>query len=106
LFWSGDNTAHDDPFVSQEEVNEELLVVVDVVKNKLSSGDWDMTVSLGNHDAFPKNEWDFNTIGPSFPGRTEFKQWIPESEYDRWDQHGYYAKDIPDLKARVLSLNT
>ena len=24
LFWSGDNTAHDDPFVSQDEINREL----------------------------------------------------------------------------------
>lgn len=51
LFWTGDNTAHDDPYVSQDEVNAELEAVVDVVANKI--GDADLTVAIGNHDAFP-----------------------------------------------------
>ena len=51
IFWTGDNTAHDDAFVSQDEVNAELQAVVDLVAEKL--GDRDLTVSIGNHDAFP-----------------------------------------------------
>ena len=34
------------------------------------------------------------------------KQFVPESEWDRWNKHGYYAKDLTSLKTRVLSLNT
>lgn len=71
IFWSGDNTAHDDPFVSQDEVNAELMAVIDVVANKL--GDRDLTVAMGNHDAFPNGMWDFEGEGPSFPGREALK---------------------------------
>lgn len=38
LFWSGDNTAHDDPFVSQDIINEELKDVADIVAAKLGEG--------------------------------------------------------------------
>ena len=51
IFWSGDNTAHDDPFVSQAEVNTEIESVVDLVARKLKG--LDLSVVLGNHDAFP-----------------------------------------------------
>ena len=104
LFWTGDNTAHDDPFVSQDEVNAELDAVISVVAKKLEG--LDLTVSIGNHDTFPNGQWDFTTEGPSFPGRTELKQWVPESEWARWDEHGYYVKDLHDLNSRIISLNT
>lgn len=104
IFWSGDNTAHDNPFITQDEVNAELKAVVDIVSKKL--GDRDLTITMGNHDAFPNSEWDFKTIGPSYPGREAFKRWVPKSEWSTWDQHAYYAKDLADLKTRVLSLNT
>ena len=66
-----------------------------------------MTVAIGNHDAFPKCQWDFDsTWGPSFPGRAELRQWVPESEWTIWDKHGYYTKDLTDLNTRVISLNT
>ena len=71
IFWSGDNTAHDDPFVSQDEVNMELTSVVDIVKAKL--GDRDLTVAMGNHDAFPNAQWDFNGSGPTLDGREALK---------------------------------
>ena len=61
---------------------------------------------LGNHDAFPNTQWDFKTEGPSVAGRKDMKQFVPESEWDRWNKHGYYAKDLTSLKTRVLSLNT
>ena len=104
IFWSGDNTAHDDPFVSQAEVNTEIESVVDLVARKLKG--LDLSVVLGNHDAFPNTQWDFKTEGPSVAGRKDMKQFVPESEWDRWNKHGYYAKDLTSLKTRVLSLNT
>ena len=61
---------------------------------------------LGNHDAFPNTQWDFKTEGPSVAGRKDMKQFVPESEWDRWNKHGYYAKDLTSLKTRILSLNT
>ena len=66
----------------------------------------DLTLSIGNHDAFPKCQWDFIGEGPSFPGREELREWVPESQYTIWDRHGYYIKDLADLKTRVISLNT
>ena len=92
--------------MSQDEVNEELSAVIGVVKDKL--GDRDLTVALGNHDAFPNGQWDFaaGEPGPSKTSRDLLKQWVPESEQDRWDQHAYYAKDLTTLKTRILSLNT
>ena len=52
MFWTGDNTAHDDPTYTQDEINAELGAVVDVVSAGLTG--MDLTVSIGNHDAFPK----------------------------------------------------
>ena len=75
-----------------------------IVKAKV--GDTDLTVSIGNHDAFPNGQWDFTGQGPSFPGREELKQWVPESEWPIWEKHGYYTKDWPELNTRVLALNT
>ena len=71
IFWSGDNTAHDDPFVSQAEVDVEVGTVASIVGRKL--GDRDMTVALGNHDAFPNGQWDFKTRGPTLQGRDDLK---------------------------------
>jgi len=105
LFWSGDNTAHDDPFVSQDEVNGELEAVVAIVAEKLDGGD-NLIVSIGNHDAFPNGQWDFSGEGPSFPGREGLKQFVPEQEWSRWDNHGYYVRDLPELQTKVISLNT
>ena len=77
---------------------------MDVVSAGLTG--MDLTVSIGNHDAFPKCQWDFIGEGPSFPGREELREWVPESQYTIWDRHGYYTKDLTDLKTRVISLNT
>ena len=73
-----------------------------VVTDKV--GDTDLTVAIGNHDAFPNGQWDFTTEGPSL--YDEYKRWVPESEWARWDKHGYYTKDWPELNTRVLALNT
>lgn len=78
--------------------------MVEVVAKGL--GDLDLTVAMGNHDAFPNGTWDFTGEGPSFPGRVAMQRWVPEAEWPNWDQHGYYTKDIAELKTRVLSLNT
>mmetsp|Transcript_45790 Transcript_45790/g.60663 ORF Transcript_45790/g.60663 Transcript_45790/m.60663 type:complete len:200 (+) Transcript_45790:139-738(+) len=104
VFWTGDNTAHDDPFVSQDEVNAELEAVLDVVMSKLT--DYDVTVSMGNHDAFPNGQWNFDTDGPSYAGREALKQYVPAAEGDRWMTHGYYKKELAGLDTVVLSLNT
>ena len=78
--------------------------MVDLVAEKLQG--FDLTVAIGNHDTFPKCQWDFTTEGPSFPGRESLRQWVPTEEWSRWDQHGYYVKDLTDLNTRVISLNT
>lgn len=49
----------------------ELTSVVDIVKAKL--GDRDLTVAMGNHDAFPNAQWDFNGSGPTLDGREALK---------------------------------
>lgn len=32
--------------------------------------------------------------------------WVPESQWSSYDRHGYYYKDIHELKARVISINS
>lgn len=53
LFWTGDNTAHDDPWVTEDEITETLNSIITEVQSEFSDKMDDMFVCLGNHDWFP-----------------------------------------------------
>ena len=53
LFWTGDSTAHDDPWVSQQEVDQTLIKITNLVQQIFPDSQKNMFVALGNHDSFP-----------------------------------------------------
>ena len=53
LFWTGDSTAHDDPWVSPAEIDETLKAIMEEVKRTFSSRNDKLFLSLGNHDSYP-----------------------------------------------------
>lgn len=65
LFWTGDSTAHDDPWVNQQEVNESLTAIISLVQETFPESESNLFVALGNHDSFPNGMWDFNRINPA-----------------------------------------
>lgn len=38
--------------------------------------------------------------------RELLKKWVPQDQWDIYDLHGYHVKDIEELGARVISINT
>lgn len=65
-----------------------------------------MFVSLGNHDSYPNGQWNFAEQEPAQGVRALLHNWVPTHQRLRYDNHGYYFKDIPELKARVISVNS
>jgi len=66
-------------------------------------------VALGNHDSYPNDQWDFaakHTYQPEQGVRDLLSKWVPADQMDLYQEHGYYAKRIPELNARLLSINT
>jgi sphingomyelin phosphodiesterase len=43
---------------------------------------------------------------PESAVRDLLHQWVPEEQWETYDLHGFYVKDIPELDARVISINT
>jgi hypothetical protein len=63
-------------------------------------------VSLGNHDSYPNGQWNFEEDEPAEGVRNLLKKWVPNEQWANYDRHGYYYKDVPELGARVISINT
>ena len=53
LFWTGDNTAHDDPWVNQTEITTTLETIISEVQATFADKMDETFVCLGNHDSFP-----------------------------------------------------
>lgn len=34
------------------------------------------------------------------------QEWVPVDQWKNYDRHGYYFKDVEELKARVISVNS
>ena len=106
MFWTGDNTAHDNPWYTEEEVTESLEAIISTVQNAFSNKMDRTFVSLGNHDAYPWNNWNFADNYPDSDVLELLHNWVPKEQHANYDDHGYYSKDIPELKARVISINS
>ncbi len=106
MFWTGDSTAHDDPWVSITEVTDTLETIVSTVQKTFSDKMDKTFVSLGNHDSFPNGSWDFQQPYPADNVRTLLKNWVGVEQQPTYDKHGYYYKDIVELQTRVISINS
>jgi len=63
-------------------------------------------VCLGNHDSFPNGQWNFEEDEPARRVRDLLHKWVPVEQRLEYNRHGYYYKDVDELKARVISINT
>ena len=106
LFWTGDSTAHDDPWVSQTEVADTLQAIINEVSQIFADKIQDTFVSLGNHDWFPNAQEDFESIWPTEEVLNQLKQFVPLNQHGGYFRHNYYYKDVYELGARIISLNT
>lgn len=77
MVWTGDNTAHDDPWVSLDEVTDTLSSIVTTVQDYFPDSEQNLFVQLGNHDSFPNGQWDFDAAYPETPVRDLLHFWVP-----------------------------
>ena len=56
VFWTGDSTPHDEPFLTTEEVTNTLESIVKVVQKHFPDSADNFAFSLGNHDNYPPNQ--------------------------------------------------
>ena len=60
IFWTGDNTSHNDWNNSNEEVANATLLITQMIKEALQGQDIPIYPSLGNHDTWPVDVEDFS----------------------------------------------
>ena len=106
VFWTGDSTPHDDPYVSKDEITESLESITKIVRSYFPESESSFFFSLGNHDSFPNGQQDFEKTEPSKTVLDLLEYWVPEDQFDLFEKHNIYTNDIEEINARVISLNT
>ena len=64
IIWTGDSTAHDEPFITKAEVTSTLETIINVVQDKFPEYADKFVFSLGNHDNYPNSQQDFENMQP------------------------------------------
>ena len=106
IIWTGDSTAHDEPFISKAEVTSTLETIINVVQDKFPEYADKFVFSLGNHDNYPNSQQDFEKMQPESSVMELLNFWIPSDQQGDFAKWGNYTRDIEDLNTRIISLNT
>lgn len=97
IFWTGDNSAHDDWLMTEEIVTDYNLVITQMFKDTFENTTIPIFPVLGNHDTFPVNIEDFDSpyaVKLINDTAAAWADWIGEDAAAKFTEYGYYSMDF------------
>ena len=110
VFWSGDNVAHDDIYVTEDETVATMKATSQLVGDILAPSVKSIIPALGNHDLYIPNNFGEEEGRASVLATSEiFKYWLDEDAIESYKKYGYYKQELKldsDRKVMAFSINS